>query len=67
MTYHFQLIIWHGMRLYMGSHRCVETGLQRDAEFSGTTFVCAVIRGVDLWVANIGDSRVTAGNSDSPP
>lgn len=40
--------------------------MQGNADFSGTTFVCAVIRGNDMWVANVGDSRVTVGmrNSD---
>lgn len=35
-----------------------------DADFSGTTFVCALIRGDQLWVANAGDSRVSAGFRD---
>lgn len=36
-----------------------------NADFSGTTFVCAVIRDNELWVANIGDSRVSCGIRDS--
>lgn len=36
-----------------------------DADFSGTTFVCAVIRGDQLWVANAGDSRITGGFRDA--
>lgn len=37
----------------------VEMGPKDD--FSGTTFVGVVIRGDDMWIANIGDSRITAG------
>ena len=33
-----------------------------DTEFSGTTFVCAVIKGNQLICANIGDSRLTLGS-----
>ena len=35
--------------------------MKGNADFSGTTFVCALIRGEEMWSSNIGDSRVTAG------
>ena len=34
-----------------------------NADFSGTTFVCVLIRGNELWSGNVGDSRCTAGES----
>eukprot|EP00619_Florenciella_sp_RCC1007_P010346 CAMPEP_0205913026 /NCGR_PEP_ID=MMETSP1325-20131115/6240_1 /ASSEMBLY_ACC=CAM_ASM_000708 /TAXON_ID=236786 /ORGANISM="Florenciella sp., Strain RCC1007" /LENGTH=346 /DNA_ID=CAMNT_0053279813 /DNA_START=19 /DNA_END=1059 /DNA_ORIENTATION=- len=33
-----------------------------NADFSGTTFVCVIIRGNEMWSGNVGDSRCTAGD-----
>eukprot|EP00753_Platysulcus_tardus_P014141 PLAT4122.1.p1 GENE.PLAT4122.1~~PLAT4122.1.p1 ORF type:complete len:334 (+),score=196.38 PLAT4122.1:30-1031(+) len=45
------------------SFLAIEKALLRDAsietEFSGSTAVLSIIRGDDMWVANIGDSRLT--------
>ncbi len=43
--------------------RCADTSI--DTEFSGTTFVVGVLRGNQLWVANIGDSRIILGKQTS--
>lgn len=32
-----------------------------NADFSGTTFVCVLIRENEMWSANVGDSRATGG------
>lgn len=37
---------------------CARADPMIDTEFSGTTAVLTLIRGEDMWVANVGDSRV---------